>query len=121
MKPLAIFAGILEETRPTSGGRYRREISESGLGLTTGDHASVHGPLLGRRYADRRVGFDEERQAAERRLGEPPPDGGGRNAEADFHDPKRSNGMHILPPIPTPGSVARGRGKEAKLCFMGTG
>ena len=39
--------------------------------------------------------------------GEPPAEGGGRNAEADFHGQKRSNDTHASTTIPTPGSTAR--------------
>jgi hypothetical protein len=40
--------------------------------------------------------------------GEPPAQGGRRNAEADFHGQKRSNDTHARPPIPMPGSTAQG-------------
>ena len=45
--------------------------------------------------------------------GEPPTQGGGRNAEADFHGQKRSNDTHA--------STTEGKGKETKLCFIGHG
>jgi hypothetical protein len=53
--------------------------------------------------------------------GEPPAGSARRNAEADFHG--RSGLMTRMrrPVIRTQGSTRRGKGKEAKLCFMGHG
>jgi transposase len=51
----------------------------------------------------------------------PPPEGGGRNAEADFHGQKRSNETHASTTDPDARLYRKGRGKEAKLCFMGHG
>ncbi|BCH34931.1 hypothetical protein MesoLjLc_68610 [Mesorhizobium sp. L-8-10] len=53
--------------------------------------------------------------------GEPPADGGGRNAEADFHGERRSNETHASTTDPDARLYRKGRGKEAKLCFMGHG
>jgi transposase len=50
-----------------------------------------------------------------------PPGGGGRNAEADFHGQKRSNQTHASTTDPEARLYKKGRGKEAKLCFMGHG
>ena len=47
--------------------------------------------------------------------------GGGRNAEADFHDEKRSNATHSSATDPEAKLYRKGSGKEAKLCFMGHG
>jgi hypothetical protein len=66
------------------------------------------------------VGFDEEPQPKDG-SGEPPADGGGRNAEADFHGHKRSNETHASTTDPDARLYRKGRGKEAKLCFMGHG
>ena len=52
---------------------------------------------------------------------EPPADGGGRNAEADFHGQKRSNETHASTSDPDARLYRKGQGKEAKLCFMGHG
>ena len=46
-------------------------------------------------------------------------DGGGRNREADFHGEKRSNDSHASTSDPEARLYSKGRGKEAKLCFMG--
>ncbi len=53
--------------------------------------------------------------------GEPPADDGGRNTEADFHGQKRSNEAHASITDPETRLYRKGRGKEAKLCFMGHG
>jgi transposase len=48
----------------------------------------------------------------------PPPDWG-RNGEQDFHGQKRSNETHASTTDPDARLYRKGRGKEAKLCFMG--
>jgi transposase len=45
--------------------------------------------------------------------------GGGRNVEADFHGQKRSNLTHGSTTDPEARLYKKGKGKEAKLCFMG--
>ncbi|MCW3477488.1 IS5 family transposase [Limobrevibacterium gyesilva] len=47
----------------------------------------------------------------------PPPDVG-RNGEQDFHGQKRSNDTHASTTDPDAQLYRKGRGKEAKLCFM---
>jgi transposase len=49
------------------------------------------------------------------------PPGGGRNAEADFHGRKRSNETHASTTDPDARLYRKGKGKEAKLCFIGHG
>ncbi len=51
--------------------------------------------------------------------GEPPPQGGGRKREADFHDQKRSNATHVSTTDPEARLHRKGPGKEAKRCFIG--
>ena len=51
----------------------------------------------------------------------PPAEGGGRNAEADFHGQKRTNDTHASTSDPEARLYRKGKGKEAKLCFMGMG
>lgn len=53
--------------------------------------------------------------------GEPPAQGGGHNTEANFHGQKRSNETHAWTTDPDARLYRKGRGKEAKLCFMGHG
>jgi transposase len=50
-----------------------------------------------------------------------PPEGGGRNAEADFRGDKRSNETHASTTDPDARLYRKGPGKEAKLCFIGHG
>jgi transposase len=52
---------------------------------------------------------------------EPPAGGGGRNAEADFHGQKRTNATHGSTTDPDARLYKKGKGKEAKLCFIGHG
>lgn len=51
--------------------------------------------------------------------GSGPPPGAGRNGEQDFHGQKRSNDTHASTTDPDARLARKGRGKEAKLCFMG--
>jgi transposase len=53
--------------------------------------------------------------------GEPPAEGGGRNAEANFHGQKRSNDTHGSTTDPDARLYRKGQGKETKLCFIGHG
>lgn len=46
---------------------------------------------------------------------------GGRNADVDFHGEKRSNATHASTTGPAARLYRKGRGQEAKLCFMGHG
>jgi IS5 family transposase len=43
----------------------------------------------------------------------------GRNAEVDFHGQKRSNATHASVTDPEARLYRKGKGKEAKLCYMG--
>jgi transposase len=47
------------------------------------------------------------------------PPGSGRNGERDFHGEKRSNAAHVSTTDPEAQLYRKGRGKEAKLSFMG--
>jgi len=51
----------------------------------------------------------------------PPAEGSGRNTEADFHGQKRTNDTHASTTDPEARLYKKGKGKEAKLCFMGHG
>lgn len=53
--------------------------------------------------------------------GEPRAQGGGRNAEADFHGQKRSNDTHASTTDADARLYRKGKGKETKLCFIGHG
>ena len=47
------------------------------------------------------------------------PPGGGRNARRDFHGERRTNDSHASTTDPDARLFRKGRGKEARLCFMG--
>jgi transposase len=49
----------------------------------------------------------------------PPPEGGGRNGEANFHGEKHTNETHASTTDPEARLYRKGPGKEAKLCFIG--
>jgi IS5 family transposase len=51
--------------------------------------------------------------------GSAPPLGAGRNSEQDFHGQTRSNETHASTTDPDARLYRKGRGKEAKLAFMG--
>ena len=48
-----------------------------------------------------------------------PPESGGRNAEVDFKGQKRKNDTHQSTTDPDARLYRKGKGKEAKLCYMG--
>jgi len=54
-----------------------------------------------------------------RRKDAPPPSGGSRNPEVDFHGERRLNQTHAATTDPEARLFRKGKGKEAKLCFMG--
>ena len=82
--------------------------------LLSTDHFSVDGTLIEAWASMKSVRLKES-------PGEPPVKGGGRNAEADFHGQKRSNETHGSTTDLDSRLYRKGRGKEAKLCFMGHG
>ena len=51
--------------------------------------------------------------------GSAPPPGAGRNGEQDFHGQTRGNDTHASTTDPDARLCRKGRGREAKLCFMG--
>lgn len=94
--------------------------------LLSSEHFSVDGTLIeawaSMKSVKPRAGSDD------------PPSGGGRNAEAgsaiarpgrnheaDFHGQKRSNATHASTSDPDARLYRKGKGREAKLCFMGHG
>jgi transposase len=82
--------------------------------LLSSDHFSVDGTLIEAWASMKSVKPKDG-------LGEPPAEGGGRNAEADFHGQKRSNDTHVSTTDPDARLYRKGKGKETKLCFMGHG
>ena len=76
--------------------------------LLSSDHFSVDGTLI------EGLGLDEERQAQDG-SGEPPAppaQGGGRNAEANFHGQKRSNDTHASVTDPDARLYRKGKGRD---------
>ncbi|MER9586556.1 IS5 family transposase [Mesorhizobium sp. M0276] len=86
--------------------------------LLSTDHFSVDGTLIEAWASMKSV---KPKDGPSGGHGEPPADGGGRNAEADFHGERRSNETHTSTTDPDARLYRKGRGKEAKLCFMGHG
>jgi transposase len=82
--------------------------------LLSSDHFSVDGTLIEAWASMKSVrpknGSDN-----------PPAEGGGRNQEVDFHGQKRTNETHASTTDPQARLYKKGKGKEAKLCFMGHG
>ena len=82
--------------------------------LLSSDHFSVDGTLI-EAWASMKSVRPKDGPA------EPPAGAGGRNAEADFHGQKRSNDTHASTTDPDARLYKKGKGKEAKLCFIGHG
>ncbi len=78
--------------------------------LLSGEHFSVDGTLL-EAWASTKSFRPKD--------GSAPPSDPGRNGEQDFHGQKRSNETHASTTDPDARLYRKGRGKEAKLCFMG--
>jgi len=78
--------------------------------LLSTDHFSVDGTLI-EAWASMK--------SFKRKDGSDDPPAAGRNAEADFHGQKRSNETHASTTDPEARLYRKGRGKEAKLCFIG--
>ncbi len=82
--------------------------------LLSSDHFSVDGTLI-EAWASMKSVKPKDGS------GEPPTQGGGRNAEADFHGQKRSNDTHASTTDPDARLYRKGKGKETRLCFIGHG
>jgi transposase len=82
--------------------------------LLSSDHFSVDGTLI-EAWASMKSVKPKDGS------GEPPSQGGGRNAEADFHGQKRSNDTHASTTDLDARLYRKGKGKETKLCFIGHG
>ena len=82
--------------------------------LLSSEHFSVDGTLI-------EAWASMKSFAPKQGDGNPPSgkDGGGRNAERDFHGEKRKNDTHCSTTDPDARLFRKGAGKEAKLCHMG--
>ena len=78
--------------------------------LLSDEHFSVDGTLI--------EAWASMKSLRARDGGDEPPSGG-RNGERDFHGEKRSNDTHASTTDPEAKLYKKGKGKEAKLCFMG--
>jgi transposase len=81
--------------------------------LLSSDHFSVDGTLI--------EAWASMKSVKPKDGSEPPAQGGGRNADADFHGQKRSNDTHASTTDPDARLYRKGKGKETKLCFIGHG
>ncbi len=80
-------------------------------GLLSGDHFTVDGTLV-ETWASLKSFRSKD--------GAPPVSpGGNRNPEVDFHVEKRRNDTHASVTDPESRLFRKGKGKEARLCFMG--
>ena len=83
--------------------------------LLSSDHFSVDGTLI-EAWASMKSVKPKDNS------GEPPAQGGGRNAEADFHGQKRSNDTHASTTDPEmPGSTARVKARRRSCASSGMG
>ena len=89
--------------------------------LLSSEHFSVDGTLI-EAWASMKSFRSKDDQADDG----PPPDlppsgsaGGGRNAEVDFHGETRSNATHASTTDADARLYRKGRGREAKLCYLG--
>ena len=80
-------------------------------GLLSDEHFTVDGTLL--------ESWASLTSFRPRDEGDPPPAGGGRNPDVDFHGQKRSNATHASTTDPDARLARKGKGKEAKLCLAG--
>jgi transposase len=81
----------------------------AGAGLLSNEHFTVDGTLI-EAWASLKSFRPKD---------PPPPEGGGRNPEVDFHGEKRLNQTHASTTDPEARLFRKGKGKEARLCFMG--
>jgi transposase len=82
--------------------------------LLSSDHFSVDGTLI-KAWASMKSFKPKVPPGGDK------PEGGGRNAEADFRGEKRTNETHESTTDPDARLYRKGPGMEAKLCFIGHG
>ena len=90
---------------------FRRIHSQAAqAGLLSDEHFTVDGTLI-EAWASMKSFRPKD---------SPPPEaGGGRNPAVDFHGERRLNQTHASTTDPEARLFRKGKGKEAKLCFMG--
>jgi hypothetical protein len=90
-------------------GRIQEQAAQAGL--LSDEHFTVDGTLI-EAWASLKSFRPKDNP--------PPPAGGaGRNPEVDFHGERRLNQTHASITDPEARLFRKGKGKEAKLCFMG--
>jgi transposase len=87
--------------------------------LISNDHFSVDGTLIEAWASMKSFTPKGASESSTDGTDDPPPAGGSRNREADFHGEKRSNDTHTSTSDPDARLYRKGAGKEAKLCFIG--
>jgi transposase len=93
-----------------AGAFFRRiHVQASQAGLLSDEHFTVDGTLI-EAWASLKSFRPKDVS---------PSKGGGRNPEVDFHGEKRLNQTHTSTTDPEARLFRKGKGKEAKLCFMG--
>jgi hypothetical protein len=97
------FAAVLAEAK-------RRQ-------LLSADHFTVDGTLL-EAWASLKS-FQPRAPPTDGDDGAPPAAAEGKNPDVDFHGEKRSNATHQSTTDPEARLAKKGKGKEAKLCFLG--
>ena len=85
--------------------------------LLSSDHFSVDGTLI-EAWASMKS-FKPKETGSDDGDPDPPPTGGGRNAETDFRGEKRSNETHAYTTDPDARLYRKGPGMEARLAYMG--
>ena len=90
--------------------RSIRDQAEN-AGLLSSDHFTVDGTLI--------ESWASLKSFRPKDEGSQPPSSSGRNPEVDFHGEKRCNDTHVSTSDPESRLFKKGKGKEAKLCFMG--
>jgi transposase len=85
------------------------------------DHQEVRGLLSDEHFSvdGTQVAAWASMKSFKAKNGSSDPPGPGRNGERDFHGEKRSNSTHASTTDPEAQLFRKGRGKEAKLSFMG--
>jgi len=89
-------------------GRIKEQAATAGL--LSDEHFTVDGTLI-EAWASMKSFRPKDTQ--------PPEAGAGRNPEVDFHGERRLNQTHASTTDPEARLFRKGKGKEAKLCFMG--
>jgi transposase len=80
-------------------------------GLTSDEHFSVDGTLI--------EAWASLKSVRAKDGSEDPPAGGGRNPDRDFHGKQRKNDTHASSTDPEAQLFRKGKGKEARLYYMG--